>query len=107
MADELWCQIRIMGPDHSVLAHRRLQGPGAPDLGILDEIARLALVTGRIGGRIVLTDVAPAVAALLRLAGLRVEVEGQPERGEEALWIQEGQEELHPGDLPGRDLENL
>jgi hypothetical protein len=76
-------------------------------LGVLDEIARLVLVTGRLGGHIVLTDVTPAVAALLKLAGLRVEVEGQPERGEEAFWIQEGQEELHASDLPGRDLENL
>jgi hypothetical protein len=107
MADELWCQIRIVGPDHSVLSHRRLQGPGAPDLGVVDEIARLLLVTGRIGGHIVLTEVAPAVGALLELAGLRVEVEGQREGGEEAFWIQQGQEELQAGDLPGRDLENL
>ncbi len=66
----------------------------------MDDVARLALLAGRLGGGIVLTEVSPALRTLLELAGLRVEVEGQAELGEEPLGVQEGQEEGHPGDLP-------
>jgi hypothetical protein len=101
MVDELWCRVLVVGPDRATVARHRLGGPGTPDLGVVDDIARLALLAGRIKGKIILSDVSPAVAALLDLAGLPVEMEGQAERGEEALGFQEGQEKLQPGDLTG------
>jgi hypothetical protein len=95
-----WCRVLVVGADHTALASHQLGGPGDPDLGAVDDVARLALVARRLGGGIILTDVAPALRSLLELAGLRVEMEGEAEGGEEPLGIEEGQEELHPGDLP-------
>jgi hypothetical protein len=95
----LWCRVTIVVADTTALICHELDGPGLPDLGAVDEVGRLALLAGRLGGRIILSDVCPAMHALLELAGLRVEVEGEPEVGEESLGIEEGQEELHPGDL--------
>jgi hypothetical protein len=94
----LWCRVLVVGADHTALACHQLGGPGLPDIGVVDDVARLALQAGRLGGRIVLSDVTPAVRALLELAGLRVEMEREAERGEEALWVEGEQEELHPGD---------
>jgi len=89
----------VVGPDGAELACCLLGGPGAPDLEAVDDVAHLALLAGRLGGGIVLAEVSPALRALLELAGLRVEVEGQAELGKEPLGVQEGQEERHPGDL--------
>jgi hypothetical protein len=100
MDEELWCRVLIVGPDRSAWARHQLEGPSPPDLHVVDAIARLALRARRLGGDIILSDVAPRVTILLELAGLDVEVERQTEGGEEALGFQEGQEELHPGDLP-------
>jgi hypothetical protein len=89
----------VVGPDGAELAHVVLEGPGAPDLAAVDDVARLTLAAGRLGGEITLLDLSPAMGALLELAGLGVEMEGQAELGEEPLGVQEGQEETHPGDL--------
>jgi hypothetical protein len=77
-----WCRATVIGPDGAALASYVLDGPGAPDMGTVDYVARLALMAGRLGGRAVLTDVSPALQALLELAGLRAEVKGQSELGE-------------------------
>ena len=100
----MWSSICGAGSGSWSQATRRcvcheLGGPGLPDLGAVDDVARLALLAGRLGGRIVLSDVSPAMRSLLELAGLGVEVEGEAEGGEEPLGVEEGQEELHPGDL--------
>ncbi len=97
---ERWCQVRVLGPDGAELASELLGGEGRPDLGTLDHLARLGLQAGRLGGRLVLAQVSPALRALLDLAALPVEVEGQPEPGEEPLGVEDGQEEQHPRDLP-------
>jgi hypothetical protein len=97
---ETWCRITILGPDGTELARRVLTGSGAPDLGAVDDVARLALAARRHGCGIILAEVSPAMGELLELAGLGVEVERQAELGKEPLGIQEGQEEIHPGDLP-------
>jgi len=103
---QLWCRIAVVGPDGAEVTSRRLEGPGAPDLATVDDVARLALLAKRLGAKTVLTDVSPALQALLDLTGLRVPVEGlraemerQAELGEEPLGAQEGQEEGHTGDL--------
>jgi hypothetical protein len=96
-----WCRITIIGPDGAELDRCVLDGRGAPDMATVEAVAALALWSGRLGGGIVLAEVSPALEALLGLAGLRVEVEGQPELGKEALGIEEVEEEDHSRDLPG------
>ena len=93
MVAELWCRVTVVGPDRAQLACGVLEGSGTPDLGAVDDVARLALLAGCLGGGIVLTEVSPVLRALLELAGLCVEMEGQAERGEEPLRVQEVQEE--------------
>jgi hypothetical protein len=85
-----WCRVLIVGADHAALAQHQLGGPGPPDIGAVDDVARLALQAGRIGGRIVLSEVSPALRSLLELAGLGVEVEWETEGGEEPLGVQGG-----------------
>jgi hypothetical protein len=97
---ELWCRVSVVGPDGAELSSHVLSGPGAPGMATVDDVARLALMAGRLGGGAVLTDVSPALQALLELAGLGGEAQGQAELGEEPLGAQEGQEPRHTGDLP-------
>jgi len=93
-----WCRVEVVGPDGTVLAGCLLEGPGEPDLGAVDRVARLALVALRLGGAISLTEVSAAMRALIHLAGLPVEVEREAEGGKEPLGVKERQEEAHPGD---------
>lgn len=65
-------------------------GPGHLDLGIVDLLARAALV----GGGPVAVRVPPDVAGLLALAGLGRQVLGQAEEGEQG-GVEEG---VEPGD---------
>ena len=99
-AGRVWCRFDVVGPDGRALASCVLEGGGAPDLAVLDHLARMALQAARLGGRISLTEIAPPMRQLLELSGLRAELEGEPELGEEALGIEEVKEEVHPGDLP-------
>ncbi|MCI4338705.1 MAG: hypothetical protein L3J72_05325, partial [Thermoplasmata archaeon] len=91
--DELWCRVTIVGPDGEEVASVALEGAGFPDLGTVDKVARLTLIAGRLGGEIALTEVSPALRALLELAGLPVQMEGQPELWEEPLRVERCQEE--------------
>ncbi|MBO4257604.1 STAS domain-containing protein [Streptomyces griseorubiginosus] len=70
-------------------------GIGPPGLAAVDLLARLQLAARRAGGRIRLRDPAPSLRALLDLAGLRFEVEGQPEQREPPLGVEE---EVEPGE---------
>lgn len=90
----------VLGPDGGMVTGCVLEGLGLPDLRAVDAVARQALLAARLGGVIALAEVAPAMSELLELAGLRVEVEGQGKIREEPLDPQEGQEGVHPGDLP-------
>jgi hypothetical protein len=99
-AVDVWCRVTILGPDGAELDCCVLEGPGVPDLGAVDQMGRLALLAGRLGGSIVLTELSPTLRSLLELAGLRVDVGGQAERREEPFGVQESQEEGHTGDLP-------
>ena len=110
-----WCRVTLFGPDGARLAGWDMGAGRPPDLAAVDEVARIALLAARLGGRVVLTQVSDRMRELLGLAGLpievgdapagdrvegsAVEVEGQPELGEEPLGLEEGQEEAHPGDL--------
>jgi hypothetical protein len=114
-----WCRLSMVTPDGRVRAVWLLSGPGRPDLAAVDDIARLAVVASRRRERLFLLDVAPDLGALIRLAGLpvdvgglaadvadletenlRIEMERQPERREQAVVVEEVEEEGHLGDLP-------
>jgi hypothetical protein len=94
-----WGRVTVVGPDGAPLGFYLLEGAGAPDLGVVDDVARLALLAARQGGCIVLEEVSPAMGELLELAGLVVEVERQTELRKQLLGLQERQEEAHPDDL--------
>jgi hypothetical protein len=97
---ERWCEVTVVGSDGRMLVGCTLEGAGAPDLGAVGDVARLALLATRLGGHITLAEVCPGLRELIELVGLGVEMEGQTEGGEQSLGIQHGQEEVHPGDLP-------
>ncbi len=99
-AEQRWCRVTVLGPDGTVRVHHILEGPGTPDLGSVDEVARLALWAGRQGGSVVLSEVSPELDELLQLSGLRVEVQWQTEGRKESLVVQEVEEETHPCDPP-------
>jgi hypothetical protein len=90
---EPWCRVTILGSDGAELASYALAGPGSPDLATVDVVARLALGARRPGGDIVLTDVSQALADLLELVGLSVEMKRQVEPREETLGVEDGEEE--------------
>ena len=94
----LWCQLTVTGRDGRVLARVVLQGTGEPDLATVDQVARVALWARRMGAEVRAGDIAPQLGELLDLAGLGVQVEGEPEGGEKPLGVEEGEEELHPRD---------
>jgi hypothetical protein len=81
-ATQPWCRVTIAGPDGALLATFVLEGPGEPDVGAVDDVARLALAASRLGGTAIVADVLPGLRALLELAGLGAEMEGQAELGE-------------------------
>ena len=56
---------------------------GRPGLSTVDELARLQLAARRLGCSLQLRDARPELWELLDLVGLRVEVSGEAEGGEE------------------------
>ena len=67
-----------------------LMGDEPPDLAVVDSLARLTLLARRAGGRVRLEQVASSLEKLLALTGLRREVGGQRECGEDPVHVQEG-----------------
>ena len=94
-----WCTVTLVGPDGLALASWALEGPGPPDLDAVGDVARLALVAGRAGGTIVLSDLCVELRGLLDLAGLCVEMGREAEGREQPFRIHGGEEEVHPRDL--------
>jgi len=72
----MWCRVTMVDPDGVALASGVLEGPAAPDIGAVGDVARLALIAKRLGGGLLLTDVSPDLRALVELAGLVVEMDG-------------------------------
>ena len=117
----LWCRVRVVRPDATVVGGASLRGPGPPDMGAVEHVASLLLEARRLGARLVLSEVCDELADLLELAGLTemtcplratasseavgaadsaVEMQGQTEGGKEALGVEEVEEEAHLGDGP-------
>lgn len=94
------CEAKLLAPDGTVLATCTLKCSATWGLTAVDGIARLALWVQRAGANLMLTAADPEMYELLRLAGLFVQVEGEAEVGEEPLWVEQGEEEVHPRDLP-------
>ncbi len=94
-----WCTVTLLGPEGVALASWALEGPGPPNLDTVGHVAHLALVAGRFGGTIVLSDLGQELRGLIDLAGLPVEMSGEAEGREEPSGRQRGEEEVHPGDL--------
>ena len=100
----------IADAEGRVLARCSLAGPGAPGLGAVDAVARLALAATRLGGVVTLVDPPASLRELLDLtglgiettaigtAGLRVEVRWETEGGEQPLVVEPGEEEVHRHD---------
>jgi hypothetical protein len=85
MVTERWCRVTMVNSEGDPIADGVLEGPSSPDLGAVDDLARLALLAKRLDAHLRLVQVTPQLAELLELAGLPdlcVEVERQPELGE-------------------------
>lgn len=102
-----WATVVVCGPDGDQVGSWPL-GPATgaapsgsprrgdgPDLATVHALARLQLRARRQGGRIVLRQVRPELADLLELAGLLGEMQGKPERREDATDVEE---RVVPGD---------
>lgn len=79
-----WFRVEFVGSSDAV-----------PDLETVDALVRLQLAARRLGGAVRLLDACDGLVELLDLAGLRREVGGQPEGGEEGAVVEEG---VEPGD---------
>lgn len=120
-----WWRAEIDAPGGEPLGTVTVGAVGGSELVAVDIVARLVLDAERSGMVFRVTGTSERMAEVLRLAALErlvvpdagtcgagapesgVEVERQPERGEEALGGEEGQEEVHPGDPAALDLEHL
>jgi hypothetical protein len=69
VASEHWATI-VVFVDGAPAASWELSGCGEPTLTTVDALARLHLDAGRLGWNLVVDDPVPALADLLRLAGL-------------------------------------
>ena len=69
-----------------------LSGQPAPDLALVEGLARLQLAVRRSGGALQLTEMAPELERVLDLVGLGREMSGKAESGEEPLGLEEGME---------------
>jgi hypothetical protein len=90
-----WGWVVLMGPRRAEVTAWWIGGQGRPDLATVDGLARSQLFAHRLGGSLVLRDACEELEALLDLVGLRREVGGQTEGGEQVLGVEEG---VEPGD---------
>ena len=67
----------------AVLASWRIEDDARVDVGLVERLARVALVARRHGCTVELTDVSDELRGVLDLVGLGVEVGGEPEGREQ------------------------
>jgi hypothetical protein len=96
MALTAWALVVVLASDGAEVAAWAVEGPGAPDLEVIDTLARTQLRARRVGGAIALRNPSKELLELLDLVGLRREVGGQAEGGEELLGVEEGVEPRDP-----------
>ena len=93
-----WCRISVVEADGSESSTIWIRREGVPDLSTVDVVARRVLGATRDGKRVIVAEVHPDLADLLKLVGLSVEMQWEPECGEQALGIHDVEEEGHLGD---------
>jgi len=84
-----WGWVVLVGSGGAEVEAWVVGGPGAPDLSAVDALARSQLSARSLGGSIRLRDVCWELGELLDLVGLRREVGGEAEGGEE-VGVEEG-----------------
>jgi hypothetical protein len=100
---QCWCRVRAVDRDGTVRDAGTFGGSAPPELEAVDRLARILLAVTREGERPFLVVVDARLARLLELVGLAdlvVEVQREAEGGEEALRVEEGEEEAHVVDGP-------
>lgn len=100
---QCWCRIRTVDRDGRFRDAGTFGGAAPPDLEAVDRLARRLVTIRRHDERPLLVDVDARLAELLELVGLAdlvVEVQGEAEGREEALRVEEGEEEAHVADGP-------
>jgi hypothetical protein len=80
---EVWCRITV-------------RGEGAPDITMVDGLARLLLAAGRAGGSVDLDDVSAGLAEILDLVGLGGQMCRQAELRKELGGVEERVESDDP-----------
>lgn len=90
-----WARVVLLHSAGFEAAAATIGGPGAPDLAVVDALARWQLAARRGGGAIRLVEVSGELAELLELCGLRRQVGGQAEGGEQ-VGVEEGVEPADP-----------
>jgi hypothetical protein len=94
--DARWCRVTVRNPGGRPLASWWLTGSGAPDLAVVESLARLVLVARRSGQGIRLDEVTPALGDLLDLAGLGGELGRKTEGREQRPGFEEEAEGADP-----------
>ncbi len=69
-----WCRVTVCGPGGQAVARYVLQGAGQPCMATVGTLCRLALVTRRVGGDVVVDELAPRLRELIELAGVDAKV---------------------------------
>ena len=97
----LWCRASAVDREGTPTGDSVvIEGSGAPDLAVVDELARWMLGVTRAGRSIVVEFVAPRMAELLELSGLSVKVQGQAEGREQPPRVKRLEKEGELGDPP-------
>jgi hypothetical protein len=91
----VWVRVVFVGSTQTEVATWAVAGSDFPDLEMVETLARWQLSARRLGGSIRLCDMCDELAALLDLVGLRREVGGQAEGGEQ-VRVEEGVEPRDP-----------
>ena len=76
---QIWGRFKMIGPEGGEIGTWVVESACAPDLETVGEVAAAALFARRLGGRLCTEEVSPELSGLLSLAGLPVEVCGEPE----------------------------
>jgi hypothetical protein len=96
MALASWALVVVVGPEGAEVAAWSIEGPGAPDLALVDALARTQLRARRLGGAIQLRHGSKELLELLDLVGLGGQVGGETEGGKPELGVEEGVESRDP-----------
>jgi hypothetical protein len=90
----VWCRVTVTSAVGEHQLRWVLAGRDDPDLSVVEGLACQQVAARRRGEHVLVDRICPALDALLELSGLRSEVVGQPEKGEQLG----AEEAVEPGD---------